>query len=231
MRRPTSWRGVGDAVVGWLGALLLRALGASWRARIEGDDPGGDGARGPRLAALWHRDALIAAALFRDRGCTAAVSLSRDGDRIAAALDHLGYRPPPRGSSSRGGVAAARGVSRRLRDGVTTAIVTDGPRGPARRSKPGVAALARLTGVSITPVAFAARPCLRFGSWDRMRLPLPFARVHCRLAPPIPVAPDARPGGDADVARALDRTLAAMSDALEARIAPRRPPRGPPSAG
>jgi lysophospholipid acyltransferase (LPLAT)-like uncharacterized protein len=217
--------------VGWPAALLLRALASSWRVTFEGGDPFAPSPPGPRLGAFWHRNVLIATAVFRDRGYTTTVSRSRDGDLITAVLTRLGYRPPSRGSSSEGGVAAARRVTRLLQAGVTAAVVTDGPHGPARRSKPGVVTLARLTGVPITPVAFAARPCLRFGSWDAMRLPLPFARVRCRLAPPIPAKPDAGHAGDAELALALDRTLAAASEDLDARIAPRRPPTGTPSAG
>ncbi len=219
MERSLRRRGAWDGLVGWLGALLLRALAASWRVTSEGGDPFAPSFPGPRLGAFWHRNVLIATAVFRDRGYTTTVSRSRDGDLITAVLTRLGYRPPSRGSSSEGGVAAARRVTRLLQAGVTAAVVTDGPRGPARRSKPGVVTLARLTGVPITPVAFAAHPCLRFRSWDEMLLPLPFAHVPCCIATPIPVARNTTPDDDDRIVQALDQTLSEMTDTLDAQIA------------
>jgi lysophospholipid acyltransferase (LPLAT)-like uncharacterized protein len=217
MERNARRRGAGDGLVGWVGAFLLRALASSWRVTFEGGDPFAPSPPGPRLGAFWHRNVLIATAVFRDRGYTTTVSRSRDGDLITAVLTRLGYRPPSRGSSSQGGVAAARRVTRLLQAGVTAAVVTDGPRGPARRSKPGVVTLARLTGVSITPVAFTAHPCLRFRSWDEMLLPLPFARVTCRLSTPIPVARNTPPDADEQIAQTLDHTLSQMTDSPDAQ--------------
>jgi lysophospholipid acyltransferase (LPLAT)-like uncharacterized protein len=65
------------------------------------------------------------------------------------------------------------------------AVLPDGPRGPARQAKPGVVALASATGAALVPVGIAARPSVRFGSWDRVLLPLPFARVRCVYGSPL----------------------------------------------
>ncbi|MBN1948603.1 MAG: hypothetical protein JW784_02550, partial [Candidatus Cloacimonetes bacterium] len=51
--------------------------------------------------------------------------------------------------------------------------------------------LAQLTGL---PVVFVAADIQRekvFNSWDRFRLPLPFARVSVTLSEPIIIPPDA----------------------------------------
>jgi lysophospholipid acyltransferase (LPLAT)-like uncharacterized protein len=191
-------------------ALLLRLVGASWRVETEGPDPLPEG-RGPHLAAFWHQAILAAAWYYRDRDFGTAVSRSRDGDLIAALLGALGYRAPARGSSSRGGAAALFRLVRMLRSGVTVSVQTDGPRGPARVSKPGVVSLARLTGVAITPVAFHAHPCLRFRSWDQTLLPLPFARVVCRYGPPIEVPSNASEEMEEALRQHLDRELEALA--------------------
>ena len=168
--RFTVWLG------GWLAALLLRALGATWRVRLLADDD--PVARGePAVGALWHATLCPAAWHFRDLGAVVPVSRSRDGDRIVAVLDRLGYGPAPRGSSSRGGAAALAGALRAAQEGRFIGVLCDGPRGPARRCKPGVLAIARATGLPLYPVAIAARPALRVPSWDRSLVPLPFARV------------------------------------------------------
>jgi len=199
----------------WLAARLLRLLGATWRLDIEGESPLGDGAAA--IGAIWHRDILIAAYAFRDRGYSVPVSRSRDGDIIARLLMALGYAAPPRGSSSRGGAAALRGLARLVKSGTSVSLPVDGPRGPARRSKIGVASLARLTGVAITPYAFSARPCLRFGSWDETLLPLPFARVTGRFGAPIAVPRHSSPEDEERITGALDVELDALTDHLDAR--------------
>jgi lysophospholipid acyltransferase (LPLAT)-like uncharacterized protein len=144
--------------VGWLGSLFLRAL---------------------------HQGALVAAYAWRDRSLAIPVSRSRDGDLMDATLARLGFAQSPRGSSSRGATSLLRSMIRRARAGERIAMLPDGPRGPAREAKPGVIALARSGGLSLVPVGIAAAPAMRFASWDRAILPLPFARVHCRYGPPL----------------------------------------------
>jgi lysophospholipid acyltransferase (LPLAT)-like uncharacterized protein len=206
-----------ESLLGRIGAVLLRALGSTWRVRLEGHNPL-DLDRAPQIGAFWHRNLLIAAFLFRDRGCSVPVSRSRDGGHIASALVQLGYRTPPRGSSSIGGAAALRQLVRMVQSGVTVSVQPDGPRGPARRSKPGVVALARLTGVAITPVAISARPCVRFRSWDGTLLPVPFARVVCRFGSSLAVAGDADPEQEKAHLGELDRVLNRDTDALDERL-------------
>jgi hypothetical protein len=171
---------------------VLRLLGATWRIEILGVDPrdpssvgkAGTGPR-PQLAAVFHESMLPCAWCFRDRGYSVAVSRSRDGELIRATLIALGYTEPARGSSSRGGTVALRGLMRRLDEGTTVAVLVDGPRGPARVAKTGIVSLARRCDVPIQPVAFSARPALRLRSWDRSLVPLPFARVVCAFGPPL----------------------------------------------
>jgi hypothetical protein len=214
--------------VRWLRALLarpaawlLRALAASWRVEVSGPDhdPFAAGAARPVLAALWHEGALCAAGFYRDRGVHVAVSRSRDGEHIAAVLARLGFGESPRGSSSRGGAEALRALLRALRAQAVVAVLVDGPRGPAKQAKPGVVTAARLAGVPILPVAMAARPCLRFASWDRMRLPPPFARLRVHYGEPLRVAREASEA-EAEAARAeLEARLERLGLRLELELA------------
>jgi len=226
------------AVFGALSSAALRLLGATWRIEVLGHDPRspdrrGHAVRGPadgpaavpapaHLAALLHQSLVAAAFQFRDAGYGAAVSRSRDGSLVAATLRGLGFADPPRGSSSRGGASALKGLLRALEDGTTVAVLVDGPRGPAGVAKPGIAALSRLAGIAIQPVAFAARPALRLGSWDRSLVPLPFARVVCAFGEPIPPQPEADRAAERRAeracARTLERSLAALQRAAEARL-------------
>ncbi|MEZ4333951.1 MAG: lysophospholipid acyltransferase family protein [Myxococcota bacterium] len=224
------------AVLAGLASVALRLIGATWRVEVVGRDPRAISAGcadpapargrsadraieagpadGPHLAALLHQAFVVAAWLFRDAGYAVAISRSRDGDRVAAVLDRLGYAEPARGSSSRGGSAALIGLLRRLAAGTTVAVLVDGPRGPAAVAKPGIAALARRSATPIQPVALAARPALRLASWDRTLVPLPFARVVCAFGAPLD------PGADDDeaLARRVEQRLVELQAQAEARL-------------
>lgn len=200
-----------------LATVFLRVLGATWRISVEGPDPFVD-QPGPHLGAFWHRNALIAAFVFRDRGFSVPVSQSRDGELITQLLLGLGYTMPPRGSSSRGGASALRALVRMVEAGRTISIQTDGPRGPARVSKHGMVSLARQTGRPISPLTFSARPCFRFRSWDGTLLPLPFAQVLCSFGPAIPVPRDAEPSVEETLRDKLDRELNRLTDEADDRF-------------
>lgn len=218
MARPrTWWFRLTVAAGGWLAAGVLRALGATWRVRqVADDDPLARGE--PAIGALWHGALFPAAWRFRDLGAAIPVSRSRDGDRIVAVLDRLGYGPSPRGSSSRGGPGALAGAIRAAREGRVIGVLCDGPRGPARRCKPGVLAIARATGLPLHPVAIAARPALTFPSWDRTVLPLPFARVLVAGGAPIPVPADAGREELERLRQALEQELERLQHLAESEL-------------
>jgi lysophospholipid acyltransferase (LPLAT)-like uncharacterized protein len=209
---------IGLGIFGPLTGLLLRLLGATWRIEILGDDPrrgGGSTEQRPpvrtaELAALFHESMLPCAWFFRDRGYSVAVSRSRDGDLIRASLLALGYSEPARGSSSRGGSAALRGLIRQHSQGITVSVLVDGPRGPARLAKTGIISLARMVEAPIQPVAFSARPAIRLGSWDKSLIPLPFARVVCAFGRPLPPSTNADECQEDEAAKRLDRELIAL---------------------
>lgn len=203
--RPLWLRGFGSAA-----ALMLRLWGATWRYTTKGFDPVEHDDQ-PVIGVVWHEFVLVLAHRFRDRRFSVAVSRSRDGDWISAALPALGYLEPIRGSSSRGGTAALLSLVRLVQTGTTVSILADGPRGPAHIAKPGPVALARLTGRPLTPVRFDARPAIRFRSWDRTLLPLPFARVQMTYGDPIAVPADADDACEETLREELDRAMAQLS--------------------
>jgi lysophospholipid acyltransferase (LPLAT)-like uncharacterized protein len=156
--------------------------------------------------------------VFRDRGFTAPVSRSRDGDFAVDVMQRLGWSAPPRGSSSRGASRLLLDMVRRVDAGARLVLLPDGPLGPARQAKPGVVALARLTGSAVVPISMAARPALRVRSWDRTILPLPFARVACCYGAPLEVPPDADDAALESARKALERELDRLAAAAEAEL-------------
>ena len=133
------------------------------------------------ILVLWHEDMLPCLAAFAHRNMRVLISQSEDGEFGARAAEGLGYRAV-RGSSSRGGVTALKTLARDLRsNGGWVAVVADGPRGPRRASKPGAAWLADTTGLPTYCVS-AISSGFSLNSWDRCRIPLPFAAVRLRLS-------------------------------------------------
>jgi len=218
---------LGLAIVGWLGAMLLRTIGATWRVSVEGVNPLTAPGAAPvaRLGVFWHRNIIAACHFFRDADFGVSVSRSRDGDLVAALLRYMGYAPPARGSSSCAGSSSLRALVREMRNGRTASIVADGPRGPARCAKAGVVVLGQLAQAPIYPVAFSASAAWRAGSWDGTIVPLPFARVVCAFGQPIHVSADEVDEGA--VCSQIDAALNAMTNDLDARLGYKDPNRTP----
>jgi lysophospholipid acyltransferase (LPLAT)-like uncharacterized protein len=184
----------------------FRALGASQRLRIVGEDPFARGE--PFVAALWHNTLFLGLGVFRDRGLVVAASRTRAGDRSSALLTRLGYGPTVRGSTSRQPVAALAGMIRAARDGHSVAVTVDGGRGPAGKVRPGVLAVARASGHRIWPIGLAARPCPRVrSSWESVLVPIPFARVVAVVGAPLRIARDADREALEDSRLLLERAL------------------------
>jgi lysophospholipid acyltransferase (LPLAT)-like uncharacterized protein len=199
-------------------AWLLRAVARTWRVETRGPDPFAEGYARNFLGATWHRNLLMAAGIFRDTGVHVAVSSSRDGEHITAVMAHLGLGRAIRGSSTRSGVTALRGMLRVARDDGALGILPDGPKGPARLVKPGAIAVARLSGRPVLPISISARPCLRFGSWDRMLLPLPFARVVCHFGESVAIERDADPEKREAARLELEAKLEQLTRAADAAL-------------
>ncbi len=165
---------------GFLPALIylaIRVLFATMRIRIFGEEmvrPFHDRGEGV-IVIFWHNRLLMAPLAYMGKDMNVLISSHGDGEIIANATKRFGFRLV-RGSSSKGGAEAIRGLVRLGRRNSDLAITPDGPRGPAEVVKQGVAYVARATGRPILPLAFASSRFKRFNSWDRFLLPYPFSR-------------------------------------------------------
>jgi lysophospholipid acyltransferase (LPLAT)-like uncharacterized protein len=206
-----------------LAALAVRLLGATLRLTIFGLDslvPAWREGR-PLIYALWHGRLLmmpwVSARLAPARGgrtIRVLASRSRDGELIARFARRFGLETV-RGSSSRGGAAALRGLAAALRAGDDVVVAPDGPRGPRHRVQPGLAALAAMTGAPVVPIAFAARPARTLDTWDAFMIPVPFARCALVFGDIVRVgAEDDRDEARVRLERALTATTAAADHAV-----------------
>lgn len=158
-----------------LGSAWLRATRATMRLTYHGRDRALPEDGGPLIYAFWHAQLALMPWVQLRPPSVVPVSRSRDGEWTALLFERLGAKAV-RGSSSRGGATALRGLVRAARAGDDLAITPDGPKGPPEVVQPGAVWLARAAGRPLLPVAFASKPCLRAGSWDRMLVPVPFSR-------------------------------------------------------
>lgn len=173
-----------------LGRILMRLVGLSWRVDYL-HPPGGRAGRlrgRSALFALWHGRQLPLVHTHREEGVAVLVSRSIDGQYAANVLHSMGFTTV-RGSSSGGGREAVQEMATLLRRGTDCAITPDGPRGPACRARGGSGVISRLGGRPVIPVGASAWPALRFRSWDRFLVPLPFARICVVEGRPLPPMP------------------------------------------
>ena len=136
------------------------------------------------VGILWHKDFLFALDFFRRRKIVVMVSQSKDGELVARALHRLGYRTV-RGSSSRGGREALGEMTDLIRKGWGSAIIADGPRGPARQAKIGCVLAGRNSGAPLITVGCHAEPNITARNWDRTIIPKPFARITVAFGEPL----------------------------------------------
>ena len=153
-------------LIAFVGSLVIRALHATLRirhVRVKNLT-----ALPQYIIALWHAHLLLGPHAKYRRPISVIISQSKDGEYIARVFDWYGVESA-RGSSTRGGSMALRGMIREAREGKNIAFTPDGPKGPPRIAKDGVVLAARATGLPIVPIAFAAKKksfCDRGTGWS-----------------------------------------------------------------
>jgi lysophospholipid acyltransferase (LPLAT)-like uncharacterized protein len=172
--------------------LLIRAVGATLRFRVEGREYWDEAAREGRLPiyTFWHDRIFPGTYFFRQRRIVIMTSRSFDGEYIARFIQRLGYGAV-RGSSTRGGATALVELARLVRRGCPAGFSIDGPRGPRHVAKMGAVLLAKKTGQPVLPFGVNAERFWQLPSWDGMQIPKPFSRVTVRFATPVQVPADA----------------------------------------
>jgi lysophospholipid acyltransferase (LPLAT)-like uncharacterized protein len=127
------------------------------------------------------------------------VSRSSDAELNARVVERLGF-DTVRASGGRNRTAAhekgaIRGLIRLrnyLREGRSVSLIADIPHGTPREAGMGVITLARMSGATIVPVAYASsRRRIFENAWDRAALNLPFGRAAFCMGDLISVPSDA----------------------------------------
>lgn len=125
------------------------------------------------LLPVWHETAAIVLPHLGKAGLHVLVSKSFDGELGTELIKRFGLEAF-RGSSSRGGKEAMTAMVKDAANIKALAMAIDGPRGPRRVAKSGMAVLSQRTGFPLLPVASGATKAWRLGSWDKTNIPKPF---------------------------------------------------------
>jgi lysophospholipid acyltransferase (LPLAT)-like uncharacterized protein len=161
-----------ERLLPFFATLLARTLRISWR---------GDAIPDRAIIMFWHGDMLAGWYSVRKRRPIALVSRSKDGNYLAAVLQHWGYQLS-RGSSKKSGMEALTNAMQTLstHDRDTLVITPDGPRGPRHEYKRGafIAACELELPLFHLHLDYTSRKTLK--SWDKFELPMPFSKVSIR---------------------------------------------------
>jgi len=132
-----------------------------------------------KIFAFWHNRIFWFCWMFRNTGISIPVSTHRDGKFIAKVARLFGYRIIE-GSSSKNPVKVLKNIISDLEKGYTVAVTPDGPKGPLYSFKEGLLYAAFKTKTPVICATWYARYVVRFKSWDRFILPLPFNTFYVK---------------------------------------------------
>jgi len=206
-------------------ATFLKVAWFTYRIRLQEDEQFTEIVeRGePVVLAFWHEGILTAGWLFarllkRGVGMTILISPSADGELGTMILASFGGRAV-RGSARRSGAAALRRLNHAIvEDRQSPAIAVDGSKGPRRYCKPGAIMVARVAGVPIIPIGFAASSGWRAPSWDRHLVPYPGSKVTITIGEPFVVEKEIDADTLEERRRELEERLNRLMEISEARI-------------
>jgi lysophospholipid acyltransferase (LPLAT)-like uncharacterized protein len=158
-----------------LGYTVIRSLRATLRLRtMHSESVDLRWGKGKNIImSFWHGRQVMIPFAYRGPRVVILISEHRDGELIARILGWFGFAAI-RGSTTRGGIRALRQLVQAGRAGADVVVTPDGPRGPRCHAQAGVIELAKLTGLPIFPITFAAskKKSLRVGIG---------LKSHCRL--------------------------------------------------
>jgi lysophospholipid acyltransferase (LPLAT)-like uncharacterized protein len=211
-----------DNAAGLVLGHYARLLGASLRQQVIGGEHLDQALASGRsiVFASWHGQTHLLYPLIHGRLDMSKMVMMVVGDARAGVLQRfaktVGIAAYPVASEDQS-MAGARNflrLAQLLREGRYSFMTPDGPNGPARVAKEGVAFLAERAEALVVALGGFGRYCYRIRRWDRYALPLPFSRIFASVRPPITLA---RGGDREEFLRALSIELdAAVEEAHRA---------------
>jgi lysophospholipid acyltransferase (LPLAT)-like uncharacterized protein len=208
---------VAVAVTWWLGRFIWASCRVHRTLGLEGARAAVRESRAV-IPVYWHQHLAFGAKALLDLRPDGIrpgflISPSVDGTAPAMLVERIGGHVI-RGSSTTTGARALRDFYETIvKKEISPAITPDGPRGPLHEFKPGPVLLAQLSGKPILPISIAAAHRIRFRTWDRFELPLPFSRIVIAYGEPVRIPR----GVDVERLAALQVEMAGRLQALQAQ--------------
>lgn len=172
---------------------------------------------GTAILGTWHEATGVLLSMHKGRNFHSTSSFSYDGELAARVVSYFDVETV-RGSSSKGGSLALEQMEKVAPHVPCVGITLDGPRGPRRVAKPGVAVLAARVQKPIVPNACAVDRAWRLRSWDRFIIPRPFAHVLVEFGEPIAPPETDRPEHVEPVRQQVEHALNEMHKKIEAEF-------------
>ena len=207
-------------LVGKLGKWLIRLLASTARyrgpqARWRPELP--DGHR-HAVYAIWHHSLLLGVYRHRNQGIRVIISQSKDGEYLARIAHEMGFRTT-RGSTTRGGARALMELRQKAEEDPGDIVFTvDGPKGPRHVVQQGALYLAQISGLPLVPAVYGMTRRWEVPSWDRFRIPKPFARVLHVYGEPMLVPKDSTREELEAIRQRLQDALCAMQDRADEHV-------------
>jgi hypothetical protein len=127
----------------------------------------------------------------------------------------MGIKELAYGASGHQGKMALEKILKRLREGWSTFLTPDGPKGPTKVLKDGVLLMSLKTGVPVIPVSFQIKREWRIPSWDRKRYPKFGATLKVIYNAPIVVTESNFEEARAIIAKAMNDPAEEMKGQLK----------------
>ena len=151
----------------------------------------------PVIGTSWHGMTMMVLGSMRDDFDFSSLTLffpdEPSGEALAEFVKRLGIESillNLEGDPSLEMSSKLLTVIRKIKSGRNSLIHPDGPRGPAYVVKPGLTAIARMTGAAIIPIGCYCRNAYHVPRWDRYTLPLPFSKISIQIGTPIIISKD-----------------------------------------
>jgi lysophospholipid acyltransferase (LPLAT)-like uncharacterized protein len=170
------------------------------------------------IFAHWHGTELCIVPLVSHYRIATMTSTSKDGQLMDFVIRKLGGATS-RGSSTRGGIGALKGLIRLLRSGYRSSMAVDGPKGPLHQAKPGVFELSKLAHARIVPTGAASSQHIVFNkSWNKAQFPKPFSRVVVTFCDPWPELTDGESPKNPALGKRLESEIAKACQQASAHL-------------
>ena len=204
-----SFNRIRGLFLGFVIWVIYKTLSLTWRIKIEEPDAMKNNLaqKIPMIFAHFHGDELALVSLTPRYKIATITSTSKDGELMTTVIHLLGGKTS-RGSSTRGAVAALKGLIEICRKGGNSSFAVDGPKGPLHEVKPGVFELSRLMKSEVWCAGVYCDRAWHFPkAWNKTYLPKPFAKIQfVWLGPTGPITKSDDPRSP-ELAKALQNQL------------------------